>query len=129
MRNEIAELNRGRADQLRGERFDRRCAKPNAERWQAHRRDRLAKATRASARALNVLKTGVDTGTTESSDYEALAQYRIMVDGFISSLAQFSAFDRIMADGNFRITPCVHRSRRHRPRREPEVYPNLLRCQ
>jgi hypothetical protein len=59
----------------------------------------IASERRALPPVLEVLKSAQTAGTTTDTNWaSSLAPYKSISDGFLASLAEFSAFDRILSD-------------------------------
>ena len=66
----------------------------------------LAKNGYALPVVTDILKSAIEVGSTSDSTWaSALAPMRSVSDGFLQSLAPFSALDRIISDGAFKVVP------------------------
>jgi HK97 family phage major capsid protein len=66
----------------------------------------IAKSRHALPEVTSFLKSAVAAGTTTDGQWaSSLSEYRSISDGFLGSLGEFSAFDRILGDSAFKSVP------------------------
>jgi hypothetical protein len=66
----------------------------------------IAKQNRAAPRVLSIFKSAISVGSTNDPSWAGdLSDHSALAQGFLASLAPFSAFDRALTDGSFLRVP------------------------